>query len=161
MKTIVERLTSLTALDLMSRYVLTIPVGMSLRTAAHLLAQLRVSGAPVVNDRGACVGVISATDFLRRADGERKGRLLVARPDCVCADWQLVEIETLPAEDVASHMTTDPVTVAPETPIQHLARAMVDAHIHRVIVTDAARRPIGVVSSTDVLVAVARTEAEE
>jgi CBS domain-containing protein len=73
----------------------------------------------------------------------------------------MVEIDTLPAEAVTSHMTADPVMVPPETPIQQLARAMVDAHIHRVIVTDARKRPVGVVSSTDVLAAVARTEAGE
>ncbi len=161
MRTTAERLTSLTAADLMSRDVLTIPRAMSLRAAAHLLAQLRVSGAPVVDERGACVGVISATDFLRRADGQRKDGLPAPRSDCVCADWQMVEIDTLPAEAVCSHMTADPVMVPPHMPIRQLARAMVDAHIHRVIVTDARERPIGVVSSTDVLAAVARTEAGE
>jgi predicted transcriptional regulator len=33
---------------------------------------------------------------------------------------------------------------------------MMDAHIHRVIVVDSENRPIGVVSSTDILAAVAR-----
>ena len=49
----------------------------------------------------------------------------------------------------------DIVTVGPQTPLSKLARTMIDAHIHRVIVVDEERRPIGVVSSTDVLAAVA------
>ncbi len=32
---------------------------------------------------------------------------------------------------------------------------MLDAHIHRIIVVDAGRRPVGVLSTTDVLAAVA------
>jgi CBS domain-containing protein len=52
-------------------------------------------------------------------------------------------------------MTPNPVTVAPSTPIGDLAGRMVEHHIHRVIVVDEADRPIGVVSSTDVLNAVA------
>ena len=51
-------------------------------------------------------------------------------------------------------MSTDPVTVAPSTPITDLTRKMIDAHIHRVIVVDEQDHPIGVVSSTDVLAAV-------
>ena len=52
-------------------------------------------------------------------------------------------------------MTADPVTVSPHTPIGKLARLMLDAHIHRVVVVDEQRRPIGIVSSTDILAAVA------
>ena len=36
--------------------------------AAHLLAQARVSGAPVVDQDGRCIGVISTTDFLHFAE---------------------------------------------------------------------------------------------
>jgi CBS domain-containing protein len=52
-------------------------------------------------------------------------------------------------------MTPDPVTAGPLTGIKDLARMMLDAHIHRIIVVDPNHRPIGVVSSTDILAAVA------
>ncbi len=41
-----------------------------------------------------------------------------------------------------------------------LAGIMMDAHIHRLIVAGTDRRPTGVVSSTDVLAALARTAHE-
>ena len=53
-----------TAADLMSPTVVTIPQDMSLRGAARLLAQADVSGAPVVDAAGRCVGVLSARDFV-------------------------------------------------------------------------------------------------
>jgi CBS domain-containing protein len=56
-------------------------------------------------------------------------------------------------------MTPDPVTVPPTASIGDVARMMLDAHIHRVIVVDRCRRPIGVVSSTDILAAVAQADS--
>jgi CBS domain-containing protein len=52
-------------------------------------------------------------------------------------------------------MTPDPVTAQPTTSIGVLARMMIDAHIHRVIIVDVERRPVGVVSSTDLLATLA------
>jgi acetoin utilization protein AcuB len=57
-------------------------------------------------------------------------------------------------------MSPDPVTVTPEVTISALARMMLDAHIHRVIVVDADNRPVGIVSSTDIFAAIARLGAE-
>jgi CBS domain-containing protein len=146
-------LMSLTAADLMSQAVVMVPQDMSLEGAARLLSQAQVSGAPVVDTEGRCVGVLSATDFVHRAQkGVRPG---VAQ-ECVCSSWQIVDTECLPREAVLHHMTKDPVTVTSAARIGELAQMMLDAHIHRVIVVDKNRRPIGIVSSTDILAAVAQ-----
>jgi CBS-domain-containing membrane protein len=58
MATLETPLLQLTAEDLMSRDVLVIPQRTTLRYAAHLLAQAAVSGAPVVDEEGRCVGVL-------------------------------------------------------------------------------------------------------
>jgi predicted transcriptional regulator len=55
-------------------------------------------------------------------------------------------------------MTADPVTVVSTTPVQKLAQMMLDAHIHRLIVVDRQQRPIGIISSTDILACVARSD---
>jgi len=81
-------------------------------------------------------------------------------PHCVLTDWQVVEVEKLPTAAVSQFMTADPVTAVPTTPIRILARRMIDAHIHHIIVVDANQRPIGIVSSTDVLAAVAYADGE-
>ena len=57
--------------------------------------------------------------------------------------------DKLPTHAVRHFMTTDPVTARPATPVGTLARTMLDAHIHRVIVVYEERRPVGVVSTTD------------
>ena len=66
--------------------------------------------------------------------------------------------DLLPQEEVRRHMTPGPVTVAATTPITEVARIMSQAHIHRVIVADVRQCPVGIVTSTDVLAAVANPE---
>jgi CBS domain-containing membrane protein len=145
---------TLRAADVMSHDVVAIPQHLSVRKAAHLLSNANVTGAPVIDGLGVCVGVISATDFVHLADAERRPVNRV-KSECVCSEWQVVEVENLPTDEVRCYMTPDPVTVRPSILITELARMMLDAHIHRLIVVDAQGRPVGVVSSTDVLAAVA------
>jgi CBS domain-containing protein len=149
---------AMTAADLMSTELTVIPQHMSLQHAAHLLAQARVTGAPVVDRYGRCVGVISATDFVRRAEHEPITAATAAAPtrsQCICADWEVIEVEDVPQEEVGRYMTPDPVTAAQSTPIRDLARMMLDARIHRIVIVDEASKPVGIVSSMDVLAAVA------
>jgi len=155
-----KNLLNLTAADLMSASVVMVPEEMSLQGAAHLLAQARVTGAPVVNSLGRCVGVLSATDFVHWVDKCRHGVPTHGAESAYCAAWQMEEVDPglLPEDAVHNYMTRDPVEVTPNTAIGSLARMMIDAHIHRVIVVDVTGRPVGIVSSTDVLAAVARAD---
>jgi CBS domain-containing protein len=169
MAPISKSLLSLTASDLMSASVVMIPEEMSLQGAAHLLAQAHVSGVPVVNHEGRCVGVLSSTDFVRWVEKKRPGQRAHADHSSFCSVWQIVDPAELPADAVRNFMTHDPVMVSRTTSIGAIARTMVDAHIHRVIVIDHRGNPEGIVSTTDVLAALARadqaratsTEAEE
>jgi CBS domain-containing protein len=202
-------LLALTARELMSPDLVLLTEAMPLREAARLLLKKQVGGAPVVDATGRCVGVLSATDFLRLAvgradvtkppspplpitcpfqvkhrvwdgaegtcctlppgvcpvqmkqkDEEGKEVFVCSQPHCVLTDWQVVEVEKLPANEVRHSMTVDPLTVGPETPIRDLARWMLAAHVHRTVVVDEGQRPIGMVSSTDILAAVAYAESE-
>jgi len=90
---------------------------------------------------------------MRPTTGGRHTAICMERSG-ILSDWQQVtESRSLPGS-VRRYMTADVVTVGPETPLPELTRAMIDAHIHCIIVVDAEQRPIGVVSSTDVLAAV-------
>jgi CBS domain-containing protein len=70
-------------------------------------------------------------------------------------EWQLVEMDALPAEDIRHYMTHEPVTADPDGPIRTLARKMIAASVHRVVVIDSAGGPVGIVSSTDLVAALA------
>jgi len=142
----------LTAADLMSTPVRTIPQGTSLREAAHLLTRDRISGVPVVDAEGRCVGVLSSSDFVTWAGKDGNGKAVR-----FIAPWgELIDIDDSPDNEIRHYMTAQPVTVAPTAPIGELAQKMVDAHIHRVLVVVDQNRPQGIVTSTDILAAVAR-----
>lgn len=142
MVTATKPFAALTAADLMSREVITIPQETPMREAAEMLLRAQVSGAPVVDAKGRCLGILSAADFVHRA-----GRTETA-----------ISTQRAPGDPVRRHMTTDLVTADPETSIGDLARRMIDGHIHRLIVVDEAGRPVGIVSGTDILAAVAYGE---
>lgn len=159
-----------TAKDLMNREVTLIPRDMRMQAAARRLGQMHISGAPVVDEQGRCVGVLSSSDFVACCATNRtrcaQHRVEVncgpcTFPDCVGSEWQMVA-ETKNVESLVSdHMTPDPVTAPPETAIARLAQMMVDAHVHRLIVVDNQRHPLGIVSATDIVAAVARAGRSE
>jgi len=128
-------LLTLTTADLMIRDVIVIPLRTTTLKAAHLLAKAQISGAPVVDAEGRCIGLISVADIFRGALNEN--------------------LEMEPEDCVGEHMTTNLVTADSTTPIRQLTQMMLGADGHLVIVVDDQRRPIGIVSSTDVLAAIA------
>lgn len=200
-------LLELTAANLMTKDIIVLPREMPLQEAARLLLQNQIGGAPVVDNQGRCVGVLSTTDFVRwvqrkqgtgdtavppnltchfqvryrglngeeqtfctlplgacpvqmeQRSAEGGSMVVCTQPHAVLSDWQVVEWEALPRDEVGRYMTADPVTVRPDTPLRALARLMIDAHIHRVIVVDEKHRPVGVVSTTDILAAVAYAQS--
>lgn len=143
---------ALTAADLMSQPALMVPQQMSLSGAARMLAQAQITGAAVVDDEGCCIGVLSASDFVYRARDRRPAETV----ESACTAWAILDDAEDTVDTVAQHMTRDPVKVPPGTTIGEIARMMVDARIHRVIVVDPDNRPLGIVSGTDILAAVAR-----
>jgi CBS-domain-containing membrane protein len=145
-----KSLLALTAADLMISPVVTIPEGTSLRDAARLLSRSNITGAPVVDAAGRCLGVLSSSDFVTRAREEGEEVSFIA-------PWgEVISVEDSPDSEIRHYMTVQPVTVLPTTPIGELAQKMVDAHIHRVLVAGEHNRACGIVTSIDVVAAVAR-----
>jgi CBS domain-containing protein len=78
-------------------------------------------------------------------------------PHCVPTDWQMVELESVTAA-IRDVMTTEVVNVGPDTPVPELARVMLDRGVHRLLVLDPDRRPVGVVAVNDLLQVFAHPE---
>lgn len=155
-------LMALCAGDIMSTNVVMIPREMSLQRAARMLAGAGVTGAPVVDGNGRCIGVLSATDFMRWVEKDRDTVSDETPRQAICSAWQIPEGAIEPTCRVEDCMTRDPVLVKGDTRIGELARMMMDAHIHRLIVVDnVSQRPVGIVSSMDILAAVARAETKQ
>src|SRR5690242_4328381 len=109
MRTSVRSFLGLTAADLMTAPVTTIPQEMSLREASHLLTRDRISGAPVVDSAGRCVGVLSSSDFVTWAGRDGNGKVTH-----FIAPWgEMIDINESPESEIRQYMTAQPVTVAP------------------------------------------------
>jgi CBS domain-containing protein len=141
--------------------------------AVNLFIREQISGAPVVDETGVCIGVLSATDLVSFEEKREKtptaGCKASSRPfDSWAwgADWWSqfgkINSEIQPLEEpVSAYMTRDLVSVAEDTPLGTLLRMMVDAHVHRVIVLDSSRRLRGIVTTMDVLAAALRAGRRE
>jgi CBS domain-containing protein len=161
MKTTTKSLLSLTAANLMSTPVMTIPQDTSLREAARLLSGAHVSGAPVVDTEGRCVGVLSSSDFLTWAGEGDNASGEPGRVTCFIAPWgEMIDIEDNPDTEIRRYMTARPITATPKTSLPELAQKMVDAHIHRILIVANRDQPQGIVTSTDILAALGEAAKE-
>ncbi len=119
------------------------------QASARLLAN-RVSGLAVVDEANRLVGIITEADFLR-AVGVR-----VHHPSQTL--WQTLEslfthAETLHEPDgtVADLMITDVVTARPEETLFDVVEKMKKHRIKRIVVTDDAHHPVGMVTRSDLV----------
>jgi CBS domain-containing protein len=148
---------ALTAGDLMTTPLMTIPQDTSLREAARMLSGFHVSGAPVVDDEGRCIGVLSSSDFVTYLSMEGEATGAESEVTCFIAPWgEMINIEECAEKEICRYMTTRPIAVPVTESIGEVAQRMVDAHIHRVLVVVDGDRPLGVVTGTDILAAVTR-----
>jgi CBS domain-containing protein len=137
-----------------------------LADAVNLFLRDKISGAPVVDEKGVCVGVLSATDIVsfeeKREKAPTPGAKSALRPfDSWAwgADWwcefgkMTREIQPRLEGLVSEYMTRDLVSVAEETPLGAVIQIMIDAHVHRVLVLDKSGRLAGIITTMDVLTA--------
>jgi CBS domain-containing protein len=120
----------LTARDTMTKDVITVLPSCTLREAIELLLAERISGLPVVDERGRLVGVI--TEF---------ALLAVAYDDRALSD------------PVSQHMTTELLTVDAKDTVRKVADLCVVHRVRRVPVMDGGRL-VGLISRCDVLRAI-------
>lgn len=146
----------------------------TLANAAYTFLHKQISGAPVVDGNGACLGVLSVTDILGAADkvAERQAEIAEAffsRSDLVLPatvyedDLAAVRDKISPAAEqpVENFMITDIVAVRASDTLEKVARDFVDARIHRVLVLDDDQRLVGLITNTDVIAALLRSSAED
>ncbi len=117
------------ASDIMTHKVCTTRPETSVQELAQLLSSQRISGAPVVDDKGQIVGIVTEADIIGKVD--REG-LRVA--DIMCREL---------------------ITVEEETPVGEIASLLTERRIKRVPVVQKGKL-VGIVSRADIVNAVAQ-----
>jgi len=136
--------------DVMTREAVTASADTPIGDVAGLLATHRISAVPIVGDDDRVLGVVSATDLLPTVvAGDAAGR----RPRRGRRRAKAV------AGSAGQVMSTPPVTIAADASLAEAATTMQTRKVRRLLVTDRAGRLRGVVSRTDVLGPLTRSDA--
>lgn len=128
--------------EFMSAPVYHVDVTTPLDGVQRRLEEHNISSICVVDEKQALAGVVTRTDLLRVGRARARD---VRRPALL----------TLPDRPVGEVMTKPPVSVAPGASVAQAAACMIERRIHRVYVVDEGR-PVGVLSTKDVMRAVVR-----
>ena len=119
--------------DFMTTDLLRLTPGMGILDAVELLQKYDVSGAPVVDDSGALIGILTTKD-------------------CLKAALNAAYYEEL-GGTVAEYMASDPKTVSPDLSLVDMAKQFYSEHYLRYpVVQD--NELIGIISRSDIMKAI-------
>lgn len=142
--------------DVMTTQVVSVPPGMRLKELARVLSGARIGGAPVVDEDGKVIGVVSETDLVGKQVGRPPSRR--APLDWIFGNgddtWELRRRAAVTVEDA---MTAPPITVSADRPLREVAALMVDRGVNRLPVIDEGRL-IGIVTRGDLVRAYLRRD---
>ena len=139
---------SLQAEDVMTAKVISVTATTSLKETALAMATHGISGIPVIDDRGAVVGIISEKDFLFHM-GEKKTRsTMEVIAQCLSSKGCVaISMRTGFAKDI---MTSPVYTVFESAPIFEIASIFAEKNINRVPVLDKNSHLVGIVARADI-----------
>lgn len=144
--------------DVMSRTVVTVMPGHSVRHAAQIMLDHHVSGLPVVDGDGHLVGILTEGDLLRRVEyglsGARPRWIEATSPDGAARDF--VRSHAWRVGDV---MSTPVAAITESTPLADVAVLFGTRGIKRVPVLRDGQL-VGVVSRADLLCVIASSRPE-
>jgi CBS domain-containing protein len=135
-----DRLHQVVAREIMTAPVLVVPEGLPLSQAASIMVTHELKRLPVVDERGAMVGILSRVDLLRTVT-DCPERARASEPD-LTSDGH-VRLEKIMRRDVP--------TVFPDTPITQVMQAVVSTRLNRALVVDAQRRVVGLITGVELL----------
>jgi len=129
----------LVASEVMTKRLITFQPHESIERAIDLLVANNISGAPVIDEHGALVGVLSEKDCLKTVAN--------------------MAVYQLPGGTVAQYMTHDVITVGPNDGLLRITGLFLDNHFRRLPVVDGTGALVGQVSRRDVLRGIQRMNA--
>jgi CBS domain-containing protein len=147
------------ARDVMTSAVISVPADAPVTQVVDLMLQHRISGVPVVDEKGVVVGMVTEGDFLRRNElGTQRKRPrwleFVIGPGKLAAEYVQSQ-----GRKVSEIMTSGVYTVNADTPLEDVVKLMERRRIKRVPVLDAGKM-VGIVSRANLIHAVASLARE-
>jgi len=143
--------------DVMTFHAVTVAPDDTVKDALDLLVVNNVAALPVVDEANRCRGVISASDLLGLAQERGEDLEAINAAEGLSRELLVEHLERADFSDlvVKEVMTPTPIVIGPEAPLSAAARIMTEYGIHHLAETESKHRFLGVLSSLDILRAVA------
>jgi CBS domain-containing protein len=141
------------ARDIMSTELITLSPEMDFVSAARILMDKHINGAPVVDGQGRLLGILCQSDLIAQQKRMPVPTLITVLDSFIqltSAKQLEKQIRKIAALTVAEAMSPDPVTVQPDTHLETVAALMVDSNLHTLPVVEDTRL-VGIIGKEDVL----------
>lgn len=147
-----------TAKDIMSKDVYTVTTDMTIEKLARILAKHRISGAPVLDDNGKLIGIVTENDLI-----SQKKRLHI--PTVINLFDSIIylenprhleeDIKKMAGIKVGDICTRKVVAIKEDAPLEEIATTMAEKGIHLLPVMRG-NKIVGIVGKADIVKAIAK-----
>ena len=140
--------------EIMTREVQTLRAGDSIREAVGMMVENRLTTVPVVDVTNTCIGILSRSDLteLFMQEDNELTRVMDQGPSM---EWLYRSLDTSDARLVQEFMIPDVATVTESDSLAATCKIMVQHEVHHIPVVDHDRRVLGIVSTFDIVRAIA------
>lgn len=143
----------LTAKDIMTKEVITVPLKMPVKELADLLWKNRISGAPVVDDEGKLVSVVTESDLIDQTKKIHVPKMISILDSVLFLEKPSrmeEDIKKMTGATVRDIKAKELITVNEDTPLDEIATIMAEKRIHTLpVVSDS--RLVGVIGKSDII----------
>ncbi len=121
--------------DVMRSPVIVVHKGLSYESVARLLYERHISGAPVVDEREALIGMVSEKDLYRVLFPRYLS--FIENPELyVYPEAREQKVSAVSEHKVETFMQSPVITIDPDTSVMHAGALMLAKHIHRLPVVE-------------------------
>ena len=143
----------LTARDIMNREVITITDEATVKELARILSIHQIGGVPVINDKGKLVGVVTESDLIYQTKKVHIPTVITILDSVFYLenpDKMEEEMKKMAGIKVKDILTSVPITVTEDTPLDKIATIMAEKSVHTLPVMNK-ETLVGVIGKKDII----------
>lgn len=141
------------AKDIMTKDVITVKPTTTIEEMARIFIEKKISGAPVVDDNGDVIGIVTENDLIsqnKRLHIPTVVRLFDAFIMLESPSKIEKEIKKMAAVTVADICVRDVITVVEDTPVEDIATVMSEKKVHLIPVVEG-KKVRGIIGKIDLI----------
>jgi len=144
----------LTARDIMTTEVITVTPEMPVAQLAETLWKNRISGAPVVDEAGCILSVVTQSDLIHQTKKMHIPTVITILDAVIMLESPSKmekELKKMTGTTVGDIKAGNLVTVGPDTPLDEIATIMAEKKVHTLPVVDVDGNLCGVIGKSDII----------